>query len=169
MRNMVALGLVLLFPSCQSVMVETNERGVNFKRFEGGIDTSKVFMPGKYIIAYYDRIIIYNIEPQSADEDFIALSKDEVNIELSVSYTFRPKPEKIALLHYYIGANYPESIVKPAIRYAVEKLIKDHLANEIPLVGKEELESQLLNAANKMSEKKYIEMRSIQIRDIVIP
>lgn len=62
--NLAIIFLFLLMTSCSKFEIASNERGVMFKRFDGGIDTSKVYLPGKYRLSNYDRMIVYNVDPQ---------------------------------------------------------------------------------------------------------
>ena len=175
------IGLVLILFSCQSkkvitdtktgnnnyiganVEVKNNERGVIFRRFSGGVDTSKIYLPGKYNISYFDRFITYNIDSQTENDIVSVISQDEKKIELSIKYSFRPNLKKVALLHHYIGENYPESVVKSEIHSTIEEYIKQILAINISTNEVKQHENQILSIARKKIAEEYVDLESLQI------
>ncbi len=164
-----ALIFLSLVASCQSVKVRKNERGVIFKKFGGGVDTSQVYLPGKYSISNNDRLIIYNIDLEHGDEEFRVLSKDNIEITVMLKYSFKLIPEEVALLHYYIGANYRESIVKREVHDGIKACVNNILSVEIPSIGNEIIGEQILSIAKKKIRKRYINLESVLIKDLIIP
>lgn len=151
-----------------NVEIKENEMGVHFKRFGGGVDTSKFFLPGKYDIPAYDRIIIYKLDTRSQREVINIQSKDDVSIDIVVKYTFKPIPQKIAYLEYYIGANFLKHSVQPRLIPVVKKYFENLLRQEISLENKSEFELNIFTKAKNEIEKKYVELESFHILEIQI-
>ena len=81
MKNLLfltALITSLVITSCSSkVTIEENERGVMFKRYDGGLQVEPVYPPGEYKVASSDRMFVYDISPKEQTETMEVLSADE--------------------------------------------------------------------------------------------
>jgi len=77
--------LLILLSSCQEVTIDKNEIGVYFKRFGGGIDTNKVYKPGKYKIPNWDYIVTYNYQVQNGLVEYY----EEDQIVYKIYYKFK--------------------------------------------------------------------------------
>ena len=150
-----------------NVTVGENERGVHFKRFGGGVDTSVVYLPGEYYIPPFDRLILYRLNSRSGKEAIEIVSKNEVKITVFVEYSFKPIPEKIAQLHYFIGTDIHNYLVKPKINSAVKDYFQDYPSNEISLVDKIKFEGELFNIAKRKIAERYIELEAFKISEFV--
>ena len=91
------------------------------------------------------------------------MSKDEISIKLNVKYSFKPIPEKIALLHNYIGDNYLESVVKPQILLTAKNYFRNYMVNNITSSEINNFENQILKEARKKIKSKYINLETFQI------
>ncbi len=151
-----------------NVEVDTNERGVLFRRFKGGIDTSKVYLPGKYFVFPFDQFIVYNIQVKTEQDWMEALSKDGKKIQLTIQYSYRPMPEKVALLHYHIGQNYLEYVIEPEINLTINEFFENYTAIEIETKMREKFEHLMLDIAQKNIARKFIELESFQITELSI-
>lgn len=162
----IFLLIIQLISSCKVIKVEDNERGVVFKRFDSGVDTTKVYLPGKYKISNQDRLIVYNIDTKTLNEEIHVLAKDEIEIILNISYKFRPIPEKIPQLHFFIGEDYLENIVKPSILNEINKFCKDKRGDKIKKMNKQEIEISILENSKHTLSKKFIELENFKILEI---
>ncbi|MFD1552591.1 hypothetical protein DNU06_15525 [Putridiphycobacter roseus] len=144
---------LLLLISCNTIKIKENERGVLFKRFDGGIDTSKVYLPGKHSTTKWNYFKIYNISSKSGSVDLV-----ENEQKFKIEYTYKPIPEKVNLLEYYIGADYQKYVLEPEIKNMFLELIKKISINEIEVV--------LLQNLKPILNKKYIDLQSVNLLEI---
>jgi hypothetical protein len=156
--------------SCQQVEIKSNERGVIFKRFDGGLNPEKIYPSGTHIISSWDRIIIYNIDSQTGGEKISILSKDGLTFDLDLSYRFRPIPKEIGNLEMEIGKDYYHIIVKPEMRKTIRELFGEfYLSKNIPFLENEVIEKELFERAKDPIRKRFIELESITINEIGYP
>lgn len=158
--------LIMTSTSCEKVEIEDNHRGIIFKRFDGGINETKIFEPGHYYIAKWDRLITYNINTQKENNDILSLTKDEKEVILKLSYSFKPVIEEIGTLHNRIGKNYKAHIVEPEILSAARYFIGNKTLAEISKMNKNSIEEVLFSVASNSIRERYIELESIQIDEI---
>jgi hypothetical protein len=160
----------LLFYSCKTkeVEIKSNERGVMFKKFDGGLDTSKVYNPGKYNIPDYDRIIIYSIDSKIEVEYFVITSKDEIQMKVGIEHKFKLISKKIPLLHKYIGKGYHKFVVIREIEAVVTDYFKNILSNDILLYEDKEYGKELFTKAKKSIGEKYVDLESLKINNVTL-
>lgn len=156
MKYILAFLLIQSLVACQQVEVNKNEVGVYFKRFGGGVDTSKIIKPGKYSIPNWDYITTYQI---AASEGEFVYSKTPEK-KYIIQYTFQLDKEKVALYHNFIGGN--------PTNYA-ERGIKEHLdkqsAIEIQEFVVQDSQNQLMKY-KKAVENYYIKLVDLKIADV---
>ena len=170
MKTAISILRVIIFSailsSCISsttVKVAENERGVMFKKFGGGIDTTEVLLPGEYNIAEYDRMYIYNIDEQEGEELVEIRFKDGVEASFNLKYKFKPIAEKIPLLHYYIGNNYTNSLVKNAIQIGIKEELEKQLSTDFCALSEAKQEEILMTSAKNAIKRKFIQWESMLI------
>lgn len=177
--------LVIMFSACNSTRPKTesentinldeekievvgkNERGVLFRRFANGIDTSKVYLPGEYKVKTYDRFIKYNIDSISEINFFESKTKLGRTITFKLNYSYKLIPEKVALMEYYIGSDYHEIIVKKRIQNSIDELVLESNEDFENKVQTNALEEALLKLSKKEIEKRYVELLELTIIEIL--
>jgi hypothetical protein len=150
----------------KEVEIKPNERGVIFKRFEGGVDTTQVYQPGKYKIPDHDRLIIYNIDSQVDQLNHQFNSQDEALLAISLQLEFKPIPDKVALLHYYIGEEYYDLVVKEKVGSVIDTSFSDWPSQKILSNSGMNFNSEIEAKAKKSLATKYIELESLKVIDL---
>ncbi len=149
------------------VVVANSERGVLFRRFANGIDTSKVYLPGEYKVKTFDRFIKYNIDIKSETNIFESKTKLGKPISLKLNYSYKLIPEKVALMEYYIGSNYPIIIVERRIQNSIDDLIIESTIDFGNKIETQEYENELFNLAKNEIAKRYVELLELSIIEIL--
>ena len=117
----VILMLLVLFSSATFLTIDAGERGVLFRRFGGGIDTTKVYPPGFQVLAPWNKMYVYDVREKQVEEQMEVLSSNGLNIKLDITLRINPKYNKIGQLHDNFGEDYVNSLVRPEVRSTVKR------------------------------------------------
>jgi len=112
--------LVLLFVlvvTAQWILVNVpaGHVGVMWYRLGGGTDTGPPYGEGLHLILPWDRMERYDARVQQISRDFEVLTKDGMVFTVNVAWQFRIAKETVGLLHKFVGPNYVETLVVPAV------------------------------------------------------
>ena len=149
--------------------IRPGERGVLFKRFAGGLKKETVYKQGFHIVAPWNTMYIYDTKINEAFEQMDVLSKNGLNIEIDLSYRFRPVPEKIGFLHEEIGKDYIKRIINPEIRSATREVIGQYLPEELYSTKREAIQDEIFAKTKKAVEQKNIDLDAVLIRSVQLP
>lgn len=161
--------MACLYSSCIVDKVAPNEKGVLFKRYEGGLNKNTIYGPGFHFVAPWDRMYKYDITTQQLDERISVLSKNGLTYTLDMEIKFHCDPTRIGFLHEEIGISYPHVIVKPAIRNVTREKVGMYMSVEIESIEYSILEKILVANSMEPLEKKYILLDTIIIHNIDFP
>lgn len=158
MKQLIILILVLfLIPSCHYVQVAEGETGVYFKRFDGGVDTDKIYEPGTYFVPNWDNITIYNTGAQIGEiHDY-----EGNEIKVKVKYEFRLIEEKANTYHNKLGGD-PIDRVRDVVEeeYKREVIGRDVIINSLNV---EVVEDNLLRNCQYRLAEQFIELSKLKI------
>lgn len=149
--------------------IRPGERGVLFKRFAGGLKKDNVYKQGFHIVAPWNTMYIYDTKINEAFEQMDVLSKNGLNIEIDLSFRFRPVPEKIGYLHEEIGKDYIKRIINPEIRSATREVIGQYLPEELYSTKREAIQDEIFAKTQKAVEQKNIDLDAVLIRSVQLP
>lgn len=156
MKNLLfltALITSLVITSCSSkVTIEENERGVMFKRYDGGLQVEPVYPPGEYKVASSDRMFVYDISPKEQTETMEVLSADEQATKVQYTIVFHPKADEIGHIHYGIGEDYSERIVRPEVRSTIREEFERLTSSSFREINKSALSRKMQNDLTKIDE-----------------
>lgn len=169
--GVVALVVVLYLSSEIFISIKSGERGVIYKRFQGGTDLQTSLKPGFHIKAPWNQIFIYNVRENIINEKMDVLDKSGLSIAVDVSIRFFPIYHRIAYLHEYFGENYDELLVKPEVRSTVRRVMGRFTAEEIYSTKRAEVENAIVIETEDIlkSENNNIQMQALLIRSINLP
>ncbi len=169
--GIVAVVIVLYLSSEIFVTVKAGERGVLYRRFQGGTDFENIFTPGFHIKAPWNKIYIYSVRENIVNEKMDVLDKSGLSINVDVSVRFFPIYNKVAYLHEYFGPGYIDLLVKPEVRSTVRRVMGRYTAEEIYSTKRAEVENDITMETEKTlrSERNNIQMQALLIRSINLP
>lgn len=168
----VASLIVVLYLSSEIfITIKSGERGVLYKRFQGGTDLESSFKPGFHLKAPWNSIFIYNVRENIINEKMDVLDKSGLSVSVDVSVRFFPVYSRIAYLHEYFGEQYVELLVKPEVRSTVRRVMGRFTAEEIYSTKRAEVEDAIIKETAEIlkSDNNNIQMQALLIRSINLP
>lgn len=165
---MIGLLLVLALAPRIFIFVNAGEAGVLFRRFFGGVDTTKVYGEGIHLIFPWDTMTVYDIKVQEHSVTLDALSENGLSLKMTVSARYYPGYDTLGLLHQRIGRDYVKKVVEPVVESAVRSTTGEYRADEVyssqgPIVF--EINGR---ASTELSEN-FIRLDSILIKKVELP
>lgn len=169
--GIVAIIVVLYLSSEIFITIKAGERGVLYKRFQGGIDFETSYKPGFHIKSPWNEIYIYNVRENLINEEMDVLDKNGLSISVDVSVRFFPIYNRIAYLHEYFGPDYINLLVKPEVRSTVRRVMGRYTAEEIYSTKRAEVEESISKETEDVLKSKdnNIQMQALLIRSINLP
>ncbi|MDA3866961.1 MAG: prohibitin family protein [Salinivirgaceae bacterium] len=161
--------LIVFFGNSMFYTVQPGERGIVFRQFSGGLDTSNVFIPGFHVVAPWNDFIVYNVKEAKSEEPMDVLDKSGLSINIDISVRYNPKYNQIPFLHRQFGQDYVNQLIIPEIRSTVRQVAGRFTAEEIYSTKRSEVESSIIDEAGKKLGDNYIQMRALLIRSIQLP
>jgi regulator of protease activity HflC (stomatin/prohibitin superfamily) len=169
--GVIALIVVLYLSSEIFITIKSGERGVLYRRFQGGTDFEMIYSPGFHMKAPWNEIYVYNVRENIIDEKMDVLDKNGLSISVDVSVRFFPVYDRVPYLHEYFGENYINNLVKPEVRSTVRRVMGRYTAEEIYSTKRAEVEDDIIQETEKIlkHEDNNIQMQALLIRSINLP
>jgi len=153
MKNFTFQIIIIIFlSSCQNVIVSDNEKGVHFKRFGGGVDTTKVYKKGSYLIPNWDYFVKYDTRLKKGN--IIEIE----NGKITIRFESKLNEKDVGKFHRSIGGDPTER----ASRIIEEELINFDFS-KINLKNKFQFQLQLFEKCKSKLSKEYIELSKLSI------
>jgi len=165
----VIVVILLLFGSKMFFVIQPGERAVVFKKFGMGLDKENIIQPGFRMIAPYNDLHRYDVKEQKSEETMDVLDKNGLSVNIDVTVRFNPIFDKIGDLHEIFGINYVNRLVVPEVRSTVRRVAGRYTAEEIYSTKRNEVEVTVIEEAELILEKNFIDMRALMIRSINLP
>jgi regulator of protease activity HflC (stomatin/prohibitin superfamily) len=165
----VALLVVLVAWNSITYTIQTGEKGVIFRKFQGGLDQENVYPQGFHLKWPWDEVFIYNVQIQESRTTMEVLSKNGLTIGAELSYRYQPVPESVGYLHNEVGTNYHDKIIVPEIRSATREVIGKYLPDELYSTKRETIQSEIAERTAEALKRNNIKLDAILIRDIQLP
>lgn len=169
--GIVAVIVILYLSSEIFITIKAGERGVLYKRFQGGTDFDISYTPGFHMKAPWNDIFVYNVRENIINEKMDVLDKSGLSVSVDVSVRFFPIYKQIPYLHEYFGEGYVELLVKPEVRSTVRRVMGRFTAEEIYSTKRAEVEDAIIKETEMIlkSEDNNIQMQALLIRSINLP
>ncbi len=150
--------------------IDAGEKGVIFRKFAGGVDTSKVFQQGFHIIAPWNTMTPYNVRIKEVELKSIkVLTNNGLEIDMDLTLRYSLITEKVAVLHDRVGQNYENSIVIPEIRSATREVIGKYSPEELYSAKREIIQEEITGKTESALKAKYINLDAVRIRNVTLP
>ena len=169
--GVIALIVLLYLSSEIFITIKAGERGVLYKRFQGGTQFDISYTPGFHIKAPWNDIFVYNVRENIINEKMDVLDKSGLSVSVDVSVRFFPVYKQIPFLHEYFGEQYVELLVKPEVRSTVRRVMGRFTAEEIYSTKRAEVEDAIIAETEEILKSKdnNIQMQALLIRSINLP
>ncbi len=164
----VTLAIIILYHAV-ALRILPGEAGVRFSLLFGGTVLDRTIPPGFALKLPWDRVYVYEMRTQRTAFVLNALTRDDMEIEISASTLFRPKPDQVPYLQEAIGPQYVERVVAPvsvaAVREAVGSLNAFSLYSENATDFKALIDEHLTD--HPISQ--YVDFVDVVITRVVLP
>lgn len=114
-------------------------------------------------------MFVYDVRVNEAFEEMDVLSQNGLNIQIDLTYRFKPEAEKIGFLHQEIGTDYENKIIKPEIRSATREVIGQYLPDELYATKRESIQDEIFQKTEVALAKNNIVLDAVLIRSIQLP
>ena len=166
----ILLVVVVALSNSLFVTIDAGHRGVLFKRFGGGLDMQgEPYTQGFHMIAPWNKLFVYDVRINQADEKMQVLSKNGLNINIDVSYRYQPNASELAFLHNEVGSDYQRSIVIPDLKAATREIIGKYLPEELYSSKREVIQTEIFERTRDAISGKHITLDAVLIKDIGLP
>ena len=153
--------LAVLYPY-MVITVPSGHVGVLWKRFNGfGIQCwcfvgrGTVLNPlelreeGLHLIWPWDRLFIYDLRLQTANETYNAISKEGVSLSATINIRFQLKHNSVAVLHKFIGPGYEAMVVRPEIGSRAREVMAQYTAEQVYSTARQAIEDEIRKGAER--------------------
>lgn len=159
--------IILLFMSWQDV--EPGEEGFIYKPYGGGVDTTKHYSEGTYLIAPWNDIITYNVRQQSRSYESQVMDINGTEIGLVVAVNYHAEKGKTSKLHLLHGEGFAESFVDKKVKGAIKDVVGRYTYEEVYSSKREALEVEIETILENDFIGNYIYLDFVEIADVNLP
>lgn len=159
----------MILTSTTFITIPPGKKGVEFKKFGGGLIKEKIYNQGFHVIMPWNDLIIYDVRTKDAFETMEVLSKNGLTITVELSFRYSADPNRIGYLHDEIGTEYLETILKPEIRSATREVIGKYLPEELYSTKRETIQDEIETATKNAAAQKNIIIDAVLIREVQLP
>jgi regulator of protease activity HflC (stomatin/prohibitin superfamily) len=176
----VAMATVVLWP-LSVIDIPPGYMGVRWSRFGGGTVMDKVYQEGIRVIPPWDRMYLYDVRLQRMTHTYQVLTKDSLQVQVTVDYVYRPNDLLLPYIHRYVGPDYAEKVLAPVVasetRNAFATFTPDRGLTEDRTIVAQKIEQTVnqyllerFNPPRGLPESiKYIAVEGVLINDITLP
>ena len=167
--TLLLLITALFFYSRIVVTIDEGQSGVLWRRFGGGIVVDTVYLEGTHLILPWDRMTIYDVRLQRADQVLSVLSADGLEIKVDVSIRYRPTEKTVPQLHQQVGPDYLNRIILPEVLTAVREVMGQFKPEQLYGVRTGEMQKQIVARASAQVRDRFVVIDDVLIRGIQLP
>lgn len=165
----LAILLFSILSNTTFLTIQPGKKGVEFKRFGGGLDKDNIYDQGFHVIMPWNKVFIYDVRTNEGFETMDVLSKNGLNIAVELSYRYSPMPDKIGYLHDEIGPEYVKRILMPEIRSATREVIGQYLPEELYSTKREAIQDEIFKQTANAIGPKHLIIDAVLIRSVKLP
>jgi regulator of protease activity HflC (stomatin/prohibitin superfamily) len=150
------------------ITVPPGNVGVLYLRFYGGTQTNLVVREGLAIIWPWDKIFLYTIRVQEANDKMVVLTTEGLPVTLELSVRYRPEEDLVGLLHQRVGPDYKDRIVIPEVEAAIRSTMAGLSMDQI--WGAEHgLVARVINNSLERVSENFVTIDTIVLRSVELP
>ncbi len=164
----IFIGFILAWNSF-TYTIKSGEKGIIFRKFQGGLDLENVYDQGFRVKWPWDDVFVYNVRFQDDSGVMTALSKNGLTIDTELSYRYRPVASRIGYLHDNVGFDYHGEIIIPEIRSATREVIGKYLPEELYSSKREAIQDEIFQRTAAALKEKNILLDAVLIREVKLP
>ncbi|MEO0368089.1 MAG: prohibitin family protein [Pseudomonadota bacterium] len=166
---LVALGAFLALNIEKAVVkISSGETGVLWKRFDGGTQLDRVYGEGWHITNPFNRFDIYDTQEQKLRSEFSTLSKDGLQVTVSIFVRFSLVEGALPVLQNELGPDYLNRVVIPEIQSTSRRVFGQYEAKvirETQIDGYENMICEVIEEALS----RFLELADFEVLEITFP
>ena len=166
--GIIGLIIIIIFGSQMFITIVPGEKGVLFKRFDGGLDHENLYNQGFHFVAPWNYVEKYNIKYQTVTEIIEVLDEKAQKMSIEINVRFAPVPGRIGYLHENFGQQYIETLVKPEVSATARRVMGDFEAEEIYSTQRKEVERRILEELSNVLAKNDVVLQTMLIKTITL-
>jgi regulator of protease activity HflC (stomatin/prohibitin superfamily) len=147
--------------------VESGHLGVLWTAWSG--TQEEVYPEGWYMVAPWNKLVIYNVRTQDHQEDLHTLASNGLGIRLETSVRYRPEGQKLASLHTTVGDEYYNVLIAPALRLVVRKVGGRYSPEEIYATKRQAVEQEIYTEVKELLKERPVVLEAIMVRNVDLP
>lgn len=167
--SFVAFVVVVLAWNSFTYTVNAGEKGIIFRKFQGGLDKENIYGQGFHVKWPWDKVYIYDVRIKESVSTMQVLSKNGLTIKAELSYRYKPVDEKVGYLHDEIGPGYHDQIIVPEIRSATREVIGKYLPEELYSSKRESIQDEIFQRTSVGLSEKNLILDAVLIREVELP
>jgi regulator of protease activity HflC (stomatin/prohibitin superfamily) len=140
----LALPLLAAVAAGCGATVPPGAAALKYKALRDPALQTKIHEPGFYFLWRWNKMIVYDITTQTAEEQVDTLTADSVHVPVTVTVAFRPRKSDLYALHTQVGPDYYVELLGPTLVTLVRGEFSHHLHNDLanrsPMIEKAVME-----------------------------
>ncbi|HEY1108838.1 MAG TPA: prohibitin family protein [Opitutaceae bacterium] len=160
--------LVLALARHMFFTIPSGHAGVVFQRFFGGTETQYVRDEGFQFIFAWDGLAVYDVRIQQVSHTFDIISKDGLEVKVTLSIRYRPRIELLGVLHKEVGPDYVNIIVIPEVQALARATFGAYTPEEMYTTKRSLIEETLHRAVGQVGER-YVSLDDLLVKEIKLP
>ena len=162
--------VVLILALSRSIfyVIPAGHAGVVFRHFLGGTQTDEVRDEGLQLLFPWDTLTVYDVRLHQVSHSFSVISRDGLEVGVTLSVRYRPKIELLGVLHQEVGPEYVEKIVLPEIQALVRMTFGEFTPEEMYTTKRTLIEQTLLSAVTQIGDR-YLVLDDLLVKEIKLP
>lgn len=165
--TLVTLLLVIYLSNSIFISVKPGEAGVLWLRFFGGTVIDQVYGEGMHFIFPWDRMYVYNVRIQEVNRDFDVLTKNGLQIRISISIRYYPEYALLAALHQKVGPDYANTVIVPTVEAVLREVVGRLDAEEVYTTNALIVKS--INEAIEQVARRFLNIDAVLITRVELP
>ncbi len=165
--TVVTLLLVIYLANSIFISVRPGEAGVLWLRFFGGTVIDQVYGEGMHFIFPWDRMYVYNVRIQEANRDFDVLTKNGLQVRISISIRYYPEYALLAALHQKVGPDYANTVIVPTVEAVLREVVGRLDAEEVYTTNALIVKS--INEAIEQVARRFLNIDAVLITRVELP
>jgi regulator of protease activity HflC (stomatin/prohibitin superfamily) len=166
--GLIGLFFIVYFASHMLRVVEAGHGGIMWRRFDGGVETGRVYMEGLQVVPPWDVFTIYDLRVQEEEAEFEVITRGGLALKVIVSIRYHPRVEFLGQLHQQIGPDYLNKVVKPEIQSMIRAVFGNYSPEEIYSTKRGIIETTFHNAQGAIVDR-FVVVDDLLIKSIILP
>lgn len=165
----ISFFVVLALSSSIFYELDPTQRAVVFYRFGQGLDKENIVGPGVHLKAPWNDVFIYDVQEIKVEENMDVLDKSGLTIHIDVAVRFKLVEDRIGEIYEKFRMDYISVLVVPEIRSTVRQVMGRFTAEEIYSTRRGEVESMIVEEAEKVLAQNNVHMVALLISSLELP